>query len=144
MREIKKLILHCSDSDFGDAVLIDKWHKERGWKGIGYHYVILNGCRSKDNYKKEDDGLIETGRPIEEAGSHCAGENGDSIGVCLVGRHHFSANQILVGLPKLIKEIFLKYGILAGQTFGHYELDKDKTCPNIDMDIFKYFIRRMQ
>ena len=60
MREIKKIIIHCSDSEFGDAALIDKWHKERGWTGIGYHYVILNGCRKAtmtgfQPYKKEDD-----------------------------------------------------------------------------------------
>ncbi len=48
-KEIKRIIIHHSASDFGDAKLIDKWHKERGWKGIGYHFVVLNGKRrSKD------------------------------------------------------------------------------------------------
>ena len=36
-----------------DAKIIDKWHKERGWSGIGYHYVIKR------------DGQIELGRPID-------------------------------------------------------------------------------
>ena len=69
--------------------MIDRWHKERGWTGIGYHYVILNGCRKASAagfqpYKKEDDGLIETGRPVEEAGAHCGGENHDSIRIFLI------------------------------------------------------------
>jgi len=34
MREVKKIILHCSDSEWGDAAEIDKWHKARGWQGI--------------------------------------------------------------------------------------------------------------
>ena len=45
VREIKKVIIHCSDSDFGTASVIDGWHKERGWDGIGYHYVITNGVQ---------------------------------------------------------------------------------------------------
>jgi len=38
----KKVIIHCSDSSFGNAVLIDKWHRQRGFDNIGYHFVILN------------------------------------------------------------------------------------------------------
>ena len=41
MAKLTNIIIHCSDSDFGDAQTIDLWHKQRGWKGIGYHYVIV-------------------------------------------------------------------------------------------------------
>ena len=38
MREVKKIILHCSDSEYGTASLIRKWHtEERNWSDIGYH-----------------------------------------------------------------------------------------------------------
>jgi hypothetical protein len=37
MRAIKQIIIHCSDSEFGNVIQIDRWHRERGWKGIGYH-----------------------------------------------------------------------------------------------------------
>lgn len=148
MREIKKVIIHCSDSGFGDAALIDKWHKERGWNGIGYHYVILNGCRKAmmtgfEPYKKEDDGWIETGRPIEEVGAHCEGQNSDSIGICLIGRHHFSAKQLYVSLPSLLKDLFYGYRILAGQIYGHYEFNPQKSCPNIDIALIKDYVRRL-
>lgn len=148
MREIKKIIIHCSDSEFGDAALIDKWHKEKGWKGIGYHYVILNGCRKANAtgfelYGKKDDGWVETGRPVEEVGAHCEGENHDSIGICLIGRHHFSAKQLYVSLPNLLKDIFIGYGILAGQIYGHYEFNPQKSCPNIDIALIKDYMGRL-
>ena len=43
MRDIDKIIIHCSATPpdmHVDAERIDSWHKERGWSGIGYHYVI--------------------------------------------------------------------------------------------------------
>jgi len=76
MRPINKIIIHCAATPEGmnvDAKLIDKWHKKRGFKKIGYHYFI------------KLDGTIERGRPIEEMGSHCSGHNYDSIGICYAG-----------------------------------------------------------
>ena len=137
MREIKKIIIHCSDSGFGDAELIDKWHKERGWKGIGYHYVILNGCLAKDAYRTENDGLIEVGRDIKEIGAHCEGHNEDSIGICLIGAHHFSAHQLYIALPAIIRQIIYKYNIPVSEIYGHCEFNSAKTCPNMDMKIVR-------
>lgn len=76
MRDINKIIIHCSDTPFGysfSASDIDRWHKERGFDCIGYHYVIRL------------DGFIEVGRPIEQIGAHCYGHNKDSIGICYIG-----------------------------------------------------------
>lgn len=77
MREIKKIIIHCSytkpSMDVG-AVEIRDWHVNGyGWSDIGYHDVI---CR---------DGTPEAGRDIATAGAHTLGHNHDSIGICLVG-----------------------------------------------------------
>ena len=52
---------------------IDRWHRERGWLKIGYHYVIKR------------DGTIEPGRGLLEAGAHAKGHNAESVGVCLAG-----------------------------------------------------------
>lgn len=76
MREINKIIIHCSATKEGQevsAATIDEWHKARGWKGIGYHYVI--GL----------DGMIEYGRPITETGAHVKNHNKGSIGICYIG-----------------------------------------------------------
>lgn len=76
MRHIDKIIVHCTATPEGkyfDVKDVDKWHKDRGWSGIGYHYLILL------------DGTVQTGRPIEKIGAHVAGHNADSIGVSYIG-----------------------------------------------------------
>ena len=77
MKEVKKIIVHCSATREGDnsinAEVIDRWHKKRGWKGIGYHFVILI------------DGSIETGRMINKCGAHTKGLNCSSVSICYVG-----------------------------------------------------------
>ena len=76
MRKINKIIVHCSATPEGRDVSVDtirKWHLKRGWRDIGYHFIIgLNG-------------EIQEGRPIEKTGAHTTGHNFDSIGVCYVG-----------------------------------------------------------
>lgn len=76
MRKITTIIIHCAatkpNMDIGRTE-IDKWHRAKGFFGIGYHYVIRR------------DGTIEDGRPIEKIGAHAQGHNSDSIGICLVG-----------------------------------------------------------
>ena len=75
MRKINKIIVHCSATKEGQdisAATIDQWHKKRGWRGIGYHYVVsLNGN-------------IEYGRGVEEVGAHVRLHNRHSIGILLV------------------------------------------------------------
>lgn len=161
MREINEIILHCSDSDFGDAALIKGWHTlpkmppdvadkirngtlpksearkyGRGWSDIGYHYVILNGYREYKKFNANDDGLIEVGRPIEEIGAHCAGHNENSIGICLIGRRLFSAEQLYVALPTVLKMVGYPETLTLN---GHYKYST-KTCPNIDMETLKRFL----
>ena len=73
---ITEIILHCSATREGlpfTEADIDRWHRQRGWSGIGYHYVVLL------------DGTVRTGRPLHLAGAHCRGHNARSIGVCYIG-----------------------------------------------------------
>ncbi|WP_455591745.1 N-acetylmuramoyl-L-alanine amidase [Bacteroides sp.] len=75
-RRIDTIIIHCSATKAGQdftAADIDRWHRERGFDGIGYHYVVrLNG-------------KIEKGRDVALPGAHCPGWNTRSIGICYVG-----------------------------------------------------------
>lgn len=76
MRKIDKIIVHCSATEEGAgyrASDIDRWHRARGFRCIGYHWVVLL------------DGTIEAGRPEQQIGAHCLGQNACSIGVCYVG-----------------------------------------------------------
>lgn len=81
--KIDSIVIHCSATREGmdvRAMDIDKWHKERGYKMIGYNYVI------------DIDGTIEVGRPTTMDGAHCdtkglssSSYNKHSIGICYVG-----------------------------------------------------------
>lgn len=76
MRKINKIVIHCSatkESQWVDIEEIYRWHKKRGFREIGYHFVI------------KLDGSIEVGRTIDEIGAHAKGHNHDSIGVCYIG-----------------------------------------------------------
>lgn len=138
MREINKIIVHCSDSDFGNAGVIDKWHRGRGWNEIGYHYVVLNGKPvSGAGFDSSKDGIVEVGRDISKRGAHCYGHNKDSIGICLIGRHHFTAKQLCSSLPSLIERLRAEYNISEKNIFGHNQFNVGKTCPNFDLDLVR-------
>lgn len=131
LSNINKIIIHCSMSEFGNVNLINEWHKDRGWDGCGYHYVITNGrLAAYDDYDINKDGLIQEGRSLSVVGAHCRGHNHDSIGICLIGKRHFTGKQLLGALPDLI--IMLgHFGITTKDVYGHCDFSA-KTCPNID------------
>ncbi len=130
MRQIKEIILHCSDTKPLESVtfeVIKEWHtlpveqKGNGWNDIGYHHVITT------------DGFIHDGREHATIGAHCYGHNKHSIGVCLVGGRidvrtgkAFEAEQF-TSLARLIRYLYKTYGELP--IIGHNEYDKGKTCP---------------
>ena len=90
MRRIDEIIIHCSDSPEGrndKAEDIRKWHKQRGFSDIGYHFVI------------DLDGTIEPGRPIEQTGAHCTGHNRNSIGICYIGGAYWRDGVNAKGKP---------------------------------------------
>ncbi len=132
-----RIIIHCSASSFGSFELIDQWHKERGWNGCGYHFVILNGkTASGGAWDKRWNGNIERGREIDEVGAHCKGQNRTSIGICLIGNHRFTYEQFksLAGVIDLIQRQYR--GIHATDISAHLQFNPSKTCPNFDVRHF--------
>ena len=76
MRKIDEIIIHCSATPEGrdhSVADVTAWHRARGFRTIGYHYLV------------HIDGRVERGRPESEIGAHCLGHNARSIGVCYVG-----------------------------------------------------------
>lgn len=139
IRKIRKIIIHCSDSPWGDAITIDKWHKERGFEKIGYHYVILNGYPSYASWKEKKynqalDGVVENGRNLNEIGAHCAGHNSDSVGICLIGVDKFSERQFR-SLKKLVVSLMEKFKLTEKDVYPHNYFENSKTCPNFDIKI---------
>jgi len=138
MRKINMVVIHCSDSSIGDADLIRKWHLDKGFSDIGYHYIILNGCPNhKDAYDPALDGIVQIGRPEEQIGAHAIGVNKNSIGICLIGKKTFTLFQGMA-LTKLLKDLMIRYNLPILRVIGHYEVRKTgKTCPNIDMCLLR-------
>lgn len=75
-RNINEIIVHCTATKEGQEVSVEqvrKWHLERGFADIGYHYLVdLNG-------------VIHLGRDVDIVGAHCTNHNTRSIGVVYVG-----------------------------------------------------------
>lgn len=101
---------------------IDTWHRKRGWKGIGYHYVIRR------------DGSIEKGRPESEVGAHCKNHNSHSIGVCYEGGLDANGKPAdtrteaqKASLHALLKDLKTSYP--NALVLGHHDLDPSKACP---------------
>jgi len=141
MRQLREVIIHCSDSTFGSAALIDGWHRERGWDCIGYHYVICNGTQTKGAaYDPELDGIVEFGRPIETIGAHTKGHNVHSIGICLIGIRQFTDPQ-LIALQRLLLQLMDRYGLLLEDVHCHHEYNAAKTCPNLTAELIRGLVR---
>lgn len=149
------IIVHHSASGWGNALFIDRWHKSRGWLGIGYHFVILNGFTNSEDLKKSRRlpgviGSVECGRTLdgdqwvegEEIGAHALGFNRDSIGICLIHKeqpYHPAMIASLLGLTACLMD---RYSISTENVLGHYEVSEQKPlCPGLDMDKIRGFLR---
>ena len=133
MRDIKRIIIHQSASRFGDAALIDQWHKKRGFDCIGYHYVVLNDHPKSSHVNMGTDGQLQFGRPIQDIGAHCKGHNKDSIGICLISAGKVTKAQNKT-LKHLVESLMVQYNISSDDVYGHYEFNPKKSCPGFDVD----------
>ena len=127
-RKINEIIVHCSATPEGKDYSVDtirKWHLQRGFADIGYHYIIYR------------DGSIHTGRDESVIGAHCKGHNSNSIGVCYIGgcasdgktpKDTRTAEQ-KQSLVKLLKELKAKYP--QASIHGHRDF-ANKACPSFD------------
>lgn len=128
MRKIDKILVHCAATPEGKDFTvedIDKWHKARGFKKIGYHFVIYN------------DGSVHKGRNIEEIGAHCTNHNSRSIGICYIGGvakdgktpKDTRTEPQKTALLELLKELKVKYP--KAEIYGHRDF-ANKACPSFD------------
>lgn len=92
---IQEVIVHCTATrpDFmenGTSAArfaeIRRWHmdpppKGRGWRDIGYHWLI------------DRDGTVLNGRKPEVIGAHVEGHNAGTLGISLFGGHGSNADD---------------------------------------------------
>ncbi len=148
MKKIDSIIVHISDSLFGSAREIRKWHLERGWKDIGYHFVILNGQILPAYFLSCLNGSIELGRPLDgdsfiednEIGAHCLGYNDHSVGICGIGKDSWQPGQI-ASLFMLLRALMRQFNVPVENVLGHCETEsgkrEGKICPCLDMNLIR-------
>ena len=129
-RNWEYIIVHHSATATGSAERFDKQHRDKGWRGIGYNFVINNGTCGRG------DGEVEvTPRwTLQQTGAHCkaSDRNENGIGICLVG--NFSETQPtdrqLLSLINLIRELQQQFNIPASRVEGHGRVRGANTeCP---------------
>lgn len=140
MRPITEIIVHCAATrpEWLERFPLPKkiaeirrWHLERGWSDIGYHYLI------------DRDGKVGDGRPVEKVGAHVKGHNTGTIGVCLIGGHgaakddefsdHFTQAQDKA-LRKLITKLRREYPSIR-YVSGHNQY-ANKGCPGFYVPVW--------
>jgi len=137
MRALNEIIIHCSATradwmrgakTSAKVAEIKLWHtRDRGWKDIGYHYLI------------DRDGTLAAGRPVGQVGAHVQGRNAGTIGVCLIGGHgssekdqfgdHFTPAQDKM-LRKLLADLMREHPTIT-KISGHNQYAA-KACPGFN------------
>lgn len=78
---VTEAILHCAAIKTGQFshmgafqvfATVNRWHLKRGFKGFGYHGLIM------------PDGTFYAGRPRTQIGAHCIGHNAGTLGYLLI------------------------------------------------------------
>lgn len=129
------IIVHCSATPVSMDIGVDeirKWHKARGWRDVGYHYVITL------------DGTLQQGRPEGVPGAHAKGFNTSSIGICYVGGVDENMKPLdtrtedqKLTMMAVIESILEDYPFAV--VIGHRDLPNvAKACPSFDVQTWMY------
>lgn len=138
MRPLNEIIIHCtatrpdwwSQRSTADKVAeVKRWHVEdRGWKDIGYHFLI------------DRNGYTVNGRPLDQIGAHTVGKNIGTIGIALFGGHgsaaddkfadHFTPDQDQ-SLRALLVRLMKQYPSI--NTISGHNQHAAKACPGFSV-----------
>ena len=124
--EIRQIILHqtyrpTTDQSRVLAKIQGIWQyhtKTCGWSDIGYHLLV------------GPEGAIWLGRPIDREGAHAKGQNGDSIGISMIGDfddEKLGEKQRLATAAAL-RALLERYELSANAINFHRDYSR-KTCP---------------
>jgi len=138
-REVTEVVVHWTETHTNKNIgseEINKYHRDVGLDGIGYHYVIRR------------DGSLQRGRPVSLEGQHSPINRHDlrSIGIVFVGginvpsgtpnSEQFLSVQSLTRSQINTFDHFCRsiYSIFPGaQIVGHSNIDEDEFDPGFDV-----------
>jgi len=138
MRPLTEIIIHCTATQpdwwatrttAQKVAEVRRWHVEdRGWKDIGYHFLI------------DRNGHAFHGRPLDQVGAHTQGKNTGTIGIALFGGHgssaddkfadHFTADQDR-SLQDLLMRLLKTYPTI--KTISGHNQYAAKACPGFNV-----------
>lgn len=127
-RKITEIIVHCTATPEGKDFTtsdIDRWHIQRGFRCIGYHWVIYR------------DGSVHSGRDESIVGAHCTGHNSHSVAVCYIGGCEKDGKtpkdtrtpEQKTALVKLLRELKRRYPTASIHSHRDFA---NKACPSFD------------
>ena len=113
---------------------IDEWHRDKGWSGIGYHFVVRRN------------GDVQLGRPMNKQGAHVLRHNQNTLGICMIGgidvegdpENNFTDEQFksLYVLVQLLSHFYFVENQMTEvpKVCGHRDFEGTKTlCPSFDV-----------
>lgn len=146
-RTWKYIVIHHSATESGSAAEFDAAHRNRGWDGLGYHFVIDNGDGGPS-------GNIEVGPRwrIQKWGAHTGNTpdneyNNHGIGICVVGdfSRRLPSQAQLASMQRLVCWLMARYDIPAYRVVGHRDAPGAKTeCPGDRLHAYIHGAFRMQ
>lgn len=116
LNSVTRIILHHAEARTCSAEDIHRWHKQNGWSGAGYHFLVRK------------DGSVYRLRPENKVGAHAKGANSNSLGICFEGSYQTETMpeaQVKAG-QELVAYLKKKYGISKVQR--HSDVCKT-SCP---------------
>lgn len=114
-----EIILHHAEAKSASVEEVNRWHLERGWTGIGYHFYIRK------------DGRIYRGRPECAVGAHAQGHNSRSVGICCEGSYMSETmpKAQFDALVWLVREEMTKYP--GAKVLRHKDVNSTD-CPGVN------------
>ena len=118
-----RIVIHHTGNPTDDDLSAEQLHcshKNLGWAGVGYHFIVRK------------DGTVELGRPVDCVGAHAEGFNYCSIGIHVCGNFDMAepTEAQINALPMLLADICDAYGLIAAADIvvGHKDL-MATACP---------------
>ncbi len=110
------IVLHHADASRCTVRDVHRWHQNKGWSGIGYHFFVAK------------DGAVYRGRPVNTVGAHCLNYNASSIGICAEGdfERESMPPQQWRAILELVRELKKTYP--QARVVGHRDL-MATACP---------------
>ncbi len=127
-RAWRYVVIHHSGTSEGSAAAFDRYHKTvKGWRDLGYHFVIGNG-------RGTPDGSVEVSKRWKDQrpGAHAGVRyyNACGVGGCLVGNFERTVptKKQMASLGRLIAFLMKRFKVPAEGVLRHRDLVSTK-CP---------------